>query len=146
MTRAERDEAAESGKAFDMTIHDDPAIPDPSQDIGRFIDRLVDGTLRVDERRALLLRLEAEPEGWRLCALAFLEAQAWREALSMPSGGSELARRARPSHAVIRLERGRAASPGWGQSIGALSALAAGFILAFFTGWLAGGATHRAVS
>lgn len=45
------------------------------------LDALVDGSLDEPERRALLLRLESTPEGWRRCALAFLEAQAWREAL-----------------------------------------------------------------
>src|SRR3954468_9995588 len=44
----------------------------------RLIDRLVDGELRDEERRELLLRLDAEPGGWRQCALAFLEAQSWR--------------------------------------------------------------------
>ncbi len=39
------------------------------------IDRLVDGELDPESRRALLLRLDAAPEGWRRCALAFLEAQ-----------------------------------------------------------------------
>jgi hypothetical protein len=42
------------------------------------LDLLVDGTLPEADRRALLLALEAEPDGWRRCALAFLEAQAWR--------------------------------------------------------------------
>ena len=42
------------------------------------IDRLVDGDLTEAERRALLLRLENDPEGWRRFALAFLEDQAWR--------------------------------------------------------------------
>jgi hypothetical protein len=42
------------------------------------IDRLVDGELSIDERRELLASLEAQPGGWRRCALAFLEAQTWR--------------------------------------------------------------------
>jgi anti-sigma factor RsiW len=46
------------------------------------IDRLVDGSLPEAERRALLLRLDTQPDGWRRCALAFLEDQAWREALA----------------------------------------------------------------
>jgi hypothetical protein len=46
------------------------------------IDRLIDGELPELERRALLLRLEADPEGWRRCSLAFLEDQAWRRALT----------------------------------------------------------------
>lgn len=49
------------------------------------IDRLVDGECDEDERRALLLRLDAEPDGWRRCALAFLEDQAFRSALAGPA-------------------------------------------------------------
>lgn len=49
------------------------------------LDRLVDGDLDVPERRELLLRLEAEPDGWRRCALAFLEDQDWRRALAAPA-------------------------------------------------------------
>jgi hypothetical protein len=48
------------------------------------IDRLVDGECDDAERRALLLRLEADPDGWRRCALAFLEDQAFRSALAGP--------------------------------------------------------------
>jgi hypothetical protein len=46
------------------------------------LDRLVDGALPPDDRRALLLALDTAPDGWRRCALAFLEAQAWRAALA----------------------------------------------------------------
>jgi hypothetical protein len=55
-------------------MNDDLLTPD---DV-RMLDRLVDGELNETERRALLLRLEHSPDGWRRCALAFLEAQAWR--------------------------------------------------------------------
>jgi anti-sigma factor RsiW len=41
-------------------------------------DRLVDGELSADERRRLLASLDERPDGWRRCALAFLEAQAWK--------------------------------------------------------------------
>ncbi|WP_169979513.1 hypothetical protein [Tautonia rosea] len=43
------------------------------------LDRLADGSLTAEEQRALLSRIDSEPDGWRRCALAFLEAQAWRE-------------------------------------------------------------------
>ena len=46
------------------------------------IDRLVADDLDADARRALLLQLDAHPDGWRRCALAFLEDQAWRSALA----------------------------------------------------------------
>ena len=39
--------------------------------------RLVDGELKSAERAKLLKQLESQPDGWRDCALAFLEDQAW---------------------------------------------------------------------
>lgn len=49
-------------------------------DLATRIDLLVDGELPEESRRALLLGLDSEPQGWRRCALAFLEAQGWRQA------------------------------------------------------------------
>lgn len=46
------------------------------------LDRLVDGELTPDEYRALLQTIEMHPDGWRRCALAFLEAQAWGQELT----------------------------------------------------------------
>jgi hypothetical protein len=43
------------------------------------LDMLVDGELPEPERRELLLSLDQVPEGWRSCALAFLEAQCWKQ-------------------------------------------------------------------
>ncbi|MGH7200161.1 MAG: hypothetical protein ACREJB_06120 [Planctomycetaceae bacterium] len=45
------------------------------------LDRLVDGELSESERRGLIARFDELPDGWRRCALAFLEAQAWRTAM-----------------------------------------------------------------
>ncbi|MGO9114600.1 MAG: hypothetical protein ACLP9L_35740 [Thermoguttaceae bacterium] len=59
---------------FDENIH--PANLEPH------IDQLVDGELSEADRGALLLQLEREPDGWRRCALAFLEAQCWKAELS----------------------------------------------------------------
>ncbi|QVL32141.1 hypothetical protein KIH39_25445 [Telmatocola sphagniphila] len=47
-------------------------------ELSQLIDRLVDGELPEQDRQALLRRLEIEPDGWRTCALTFLEAQTWR--------------------------------------------------------------------
>ena len=44
-------------------------------------DRLVDGELPEAQRRELLGRLDDEPNGWRRCAMAFLEAQCFEEGL-----------------------------------------------------------------
>ncbi|REK06770.1 MAG: hypothetical protein DWQ37_22260 [Planctomycetota bacterium] len=48
------------------------------RDAGRVLDRLVDGELAPVQRRELLLALDDEPGGWRMCALAFVESQTWR--------------------------------------------------------------------
>ncbi|HEY2826610.1 MAG TPA: hypothetical protein VGJ04_03335 [Pirellulales bacterium] len=42
------------------------------------LDRLVDGELNADGQRELLTTLESQPDGWRHCALAFIELQALR--------------------------------------------------------------------
>jgi hypothetical protein len=54
------------------TIHDDILF-----------DRLVDGELSDDERRRLLASLDGRVDGWRRCALAFLEAQSWSSDLGL---------------------------------------------------------------
>ncbi len=67
----------------DETLHNDVLF-----------DRLVDGELTAIERRQLLQSLDQRPDGWRRCALAFLEAQSWSEnfrrlARSSPSANTE---------------------------------------------------------
>ncbi len=52
------------------------------------IDRLVANELDDAGRRALLLELEATPDAWRRCALAFLEDQAWQAALERPKASA----------------------------------------------------------
>ena len=49
------------------------------------LERLVDGRLSRDEYRELLLRIDNHPDGWRKCAMAFLEEQALREELGCGS-------------------------------------------------------------
>jgi hypothetical protein len=46
------------------------------------LDRLVDGELTADEERQLLGALDDSPDGWRRCALAFVEARTWRRELA----------------------------------------------------------------
>jgi hypothetical protein len=92
----------------------------------RQIDRLVDGELPEAERRALLSRLGAEPDGWRQCALAFLEAQTWREALDPREPLALLAQTTANPRRVSVLPRVRR-----------LFSLAASLLAAFAVGWLA---------
>lgn len=58
------------------TESDDVASTMPSQ-----VDRLVCGELDESARQKLLAWLEAEPARWRMCGVAFLEAQAWSRAI-----------------------------------------------------------------
>lgn len=61
-------------------IHGNTTEHDALHDDMRF-DRLVDGELSDAERRRVLAALDDEPGGWRRCAMAFLEAQAWRQGM-----------------------------------------------------------------
>jgi hypothetical protein len=97
-----------------------------SQDEHRLLDLLVDDELGDDRRRELLARIEASPDGWRQCALAFLESQAWRRSLrraarEASSPGCE-ADRATPVRSSYRPARH------W---MGTVLAMAASFLAAF---------------
>lgn len=102
----------------------------------QMLDRLVDGELAGDDYREVLARLELEPDGWRRCALAFLEAQAWnrdfapaaKKAIDVPAATSSSA-------------AASAAKPVGGDThwLGLLLAMAASFLLAFGLGWGIGG-------
>jgi hypothetical protein len=89
------------------------------------LDLLVDGELGESPRRELLAALETEPNGWRRCALAFLEAQSWRQALgSMPATVAEpAAQRARRRSSWTRF--------------GTPLVMAASFLAALLVGFLA---------
>ncbi len=47
-------------------------------ELERWLDRLVDSEVTIDQERQLLLALETQPQMWRRCALAFIEARTWR--------------------------------------------------------------------
>ncbi|WP_435018944.1 hypothetical protein TA3x_000935 [Tundrisphaera sp. TA3] len=104
----------------------------PGDELTLQIDRLVDGELGEAERRALLLRLESDPDGWRRCALAFLEDQAFRSVLGGPASPIPLVRpvasHRRPRRAAILLGR---------------LSLAAGVIAATFAAGFHLGGTER---
>ena len=56
--------------------------PDPLKPLSdEFIDRIVGGELTPAELRDAVNRLDCQPDAWKRCALAFLEAQCWRESL-----------------------------------------------------------------
>lgn len=90
------------------------------------IDRLIEGELDDPARRSLLLRLDALPDGWRRLALAFLEAQAWRQSLGKLAAEISVA----PASEMPRRRRGPIAR--------AWLARAAALLVVFGVGWRAG--------
>jgi anti-sigma factor RsiW len=91
------------------------------------LDRLVDGELPDRERSALILQLETEPNGWRHCALAFLEAQSWQQALA-PMAAERAADPLAPVQPRRRL------APRW-RFAARLTGLAASLLATFALGW-----------
>ena len=90
------------------------------------LDRLVDGELGTDDRRALLAAFDDEPGAWRQCALAFVEAQAF---------GWQLARIAQEPLVAQESAQRQAASPP--RKVGQMAwplALAASVLIAFLVG------------
>ncbi|MFO0906989.1 MAG: hypothetical protein U0794_01265 [Isosphaeraceae bacterium] len=102
-----------------------------THDRDRLIDRLVDGELAPSERRALLLELESEPDrdGWRRCALAFLENQAWGEAL-------------RPAPTLVEVKPVVTSFAPRSQPLLHRLVIAAGLLAAFGLGWLGRGGSE----
>lgn len=129
-----------------MNHADDHLPPESNVDLIE-LDRLVDGELSDDQRRALVEQLEAAPGGWRRCALAFMEAQSWgqglRAALQEPAEASTTASIAAAANtltanSVETPRRSRFGSRLLEQAL----MLAASFLLAFTLGiaargWLA---------
>ncbi|MCA9203939.1 MAG: hypothetical protein KDA59_12865 [Planctomycetales bacterium] len=92
----------------------------------RQLARLVDGELTRSEYREVLRSLDDSNDGWRRCALAFLEAQALSEALG-PAGQSPAADSPQTSESLIVSAR---RSHVWPVALAA----AASFLLAFGLG------------
>ncbi|APW61975.1 hypothetical protein [Paludisphaera borealis] len=100
-------------------------------DLDLTIDRIVDGGLSPAQLRDALHRLDAEPDGWKRCALAFLEAQTWGDVLREPS---------RPQ---TSLKIGPAPTARSKRVRTTLAAAAA--LVAFGMGWLTGGRDERPI-
>jgi hypothetical protein len=92
------------------------------------LDRLVDGEVGQEEYAALLRSLDQTPDGWRRCALAFLEAQAWQRELGRPP--VETRAPAPPIPASVQQLRKTTKTDAWPL----LLAVAASFVLAFGLG------------
>ena len=123
-----------------MMNRSEKTLPPESADWQRRLDHLVDGELAQGERRELLRQLEAAPDGWRQCAIAFLEAQAWREELAGLLGGTNPSPGQVPAEAAVApVAQSRPAQrPNrLGRYVGTLLAMAASFLAALLLGsWL----------
>jgi hypothetical protein len=98
------------------------------------VDRIVDGSLGPGVLRHALARIDREPDGWKRCTLAFLEAQCWGEAFRALDATSVLGPRCDVElqslrHVPAKLDRHRARS--W-RGVAAAGIVAASFAL----GWL----------
>jgi hypothetical protein len=102
----------------------------------RLVDLLVDGELEASERRDLLHRLDSTPDGWRRCALAFLESQAWRQAIGSEVLGVATAPASAGVAAVVASASKEKGRRGWTRAARSVLALAATILLAFGLGWL----------
>lgn len=103
-----------------------------TSDENRF-DLLVDGELGESDRQELLSRLDHEPDGWRHCALAFLEAQAWKQVLGPMAAKPAEPNSSKPPKAASASRRSWWSRP-IGRSVTAL-AMAASFAAALLIGW-----------
>src|SRR5689334_11682113 len=100
-------------------------------------DRLVDGELTPSERRQLLTALDDRPEDWRRCAIAFLEAQSWREGLGQIARDSPTEAKELKSPTSVD---GRTTKSNWAAGAKWL-ALAASLLVAFELGSMRQGPT-----
>jgi hypothetical protein len=104
------------------------------------LDQLVDGELSEPERRDLLAGLDSQPGGWRRCALAFLEAQCWKQEFGSMVGREAGAATAPTAdlRAPSPLGRGAgdkgAARSLWPGRLATVAAMAASFLLALWLG------------
>ncbi len=131
---------------FDKDIHPASHNPADHRPPGpeRQFDLLVDGELNEGDRHALLLQLEHEPDGWRRCALAFLEAQCWKAELGQMAriAAPGLARAEPvPQAGVVDSRTGQRQN--WRQFLATTLAIAASFLLTLVVvrGW-SGGSLH----
>lgn len=105
-------------------------------DFTAHLDSLVDGELTPQRYRELLTRLDAEPDGWRRCALAFLESQALTAELGSVRRTLDEKPLVRSANANDRANLPSATSrrTSWQSNSLFLLAVAASFIAAFSLG------------
>lgn len=111
----------------------------------QLIDLLVDGELDEERRRELLAQLDQKPDGWRRCAMAFLQAQCLRAAAcsyarSSPSPAPASSREHLPAGQtpLTIASPQRAAGKRLPSRALTLTSMAASFLIAGLGVWLVG--------
>lgn len=101
------------------------------------LNRLIDGELPAAEYRALVSSLDTVPDGWRRCALSFLESQALGVELGSLRRALDESKAAAPSAQPPSRPALANDLPLWKQRSLLLLAVAASFLIAFSLGLVA---------
>ena len=108
------------------------------RDLSELIDLLVEGELNSKERTELLLRLDDSTDGWKMCAISFMESRSIRKVVCQTTNGTLTpASNDRTNQlATSPLEKTIAPAPSFkvAKTLAQLAALAAMVALAFFLG------------
>lgn len=112
---------------------DEPNLPSLDDDL---LDLLVDDELSESQRRELLRLLEEKPDGWRRCALAFLEAQCWKREFRhvVPPASPTSVEQPAVSAPLAPPPRARERRSRLGVGPGTVLAMAASFLVALLIG------------
>jgi hypothetical protein len=98
-----------------------------------FIDRIVGGELTPAELRDAVNGLDCQPDAWKRCALAFLEAQCWRESLQAIGQPTRLPVDSRTSSISLATASSTRRPASWLRAATLAASVAASFVL----GWVA---------
>ena len=108
------------------------------RDLSELIDLLVEGELNSKERTELLLRLDDSTDGWKMCAISFMESLSIKKVVRQTTNGTLTpASNDRTNQlATSPLEKTIAPAPSFkvAKTLAQLAALAAMVALAFFLG------------
>ena len=100
------------------------------------IDQIVDGILAPSQLRDAIDCLDRDPDGWKRCVLAFLEAQCWRESLRLVGEPMPMGIQAESTSLIQNNVQPIRTRRRWLTNVVAASVVAASFAL----GWLGHGA------
>lgn len=108
------------------------------------LDELISGNLKGDEYRRALSQIDRDPNGWKRCALAFLEDQAFRLELGQLASSNEIWKAAEPAPAIHRSTdtsaiRAPAAPNRQLERFAKFTSIAALLLISFTIGWYGSG-------